>query len=53
MPGSFIHTLRELVRARGGRIDRMHTRYAKRRGGRVIEVTIFLPGTTGYDEATE
>lgn len=39
-----------MVRRSGGEILVGITRYDEERGGRVLELTAFWPGKTGYDE---
>lgn len=42
--------LMRLARDTGGTIEKALTRFDRERGGRVLELVVFWPGHTGYDE---
>jgi hypothetical protein len=46
-----VKEVRAVAVSRGGRPDRILTRYDHERGGRVLEATLFFPGESGYDNA--
>ena len=46
---SAVHDLRRAARNLGGENVRTVSHYDHERGGRVIELTVFFPGNTGYN----